>query len=810
MARPTQKLPAAEKDRAWKVANLRHWSTVSMRSIQYDKYKELFEIAAGKMNETAYQHITNPYHLKDDRFKRYPAKLANYDIISPKFLRWVSEYGERPFAPMVYSQSSNINNIKRDFLKQGIVESLQSKFINTLIAKGMFVPGAVDENGEPVQAPKHLSIIQKEAESLPDMEAIEGQRVLNYFMQDQQFDEKRRENFYNFIVTNFVSSYRDVIHDELVYGVVLPGRLDYLISPNQRYGERSEVIRAEYRFSLSEVLEIFGECMEKEELDQLIAKFESNGSGSFQADFFKYFRGGNESRQNHSTTTVNVVHIQWTGMSKIGKVTLPNGDETFVDEDYIPLFGENVEWRWVNCEHEGYVIDNIYYVGGDEVKYLRASFTNPYTTRKSYNFKQFMYNQYVEQIPVAVKMLQYQEAYNAIKYKIQLTVNKNKDKVMALPYSLLGMFTEKQAKEQQYDYDKGTNEDGTLAYKDNSDVAKHNNPMSNDNSPAAQAMYFMDATSTLFVNDAAPGVATALQLLKVLDMSLSNYISYLIEYAKSIKEECEELIGFNRFRMGNTKASDAVYNTQQGISGAELITEEYFREYEEFLTTDLQAILDLSKYAYRNGKKATFLRDDSEIEVLDIDKGYSKTQHGLFIANSGAIKQAYDLMKSQAVQFLQNGMKPTTFVKSVAKMAKGGNLESIIEDIENMEIKMMEEQQQAAQQEAANQQELQKLVNEDKERDRGLKKYGIDMDFKTELMKNFNMLESYAVSRGDTDLQGEIEKQRTTVMGMVNQNLLSMKQMQVDTANNIRDNEAKRYVADSALKVAKENKPAKA
>src|SRR5688500_8860250 len=108
--KPKQRLLESSKDRAWKVDNLKYWNTAILESFLKESDLKLLEIASGRMIETDYSYITNPYGLKDKRYQQYPAKLRNFDFISPLFLRWISEYKQRNFEPIVFTRNSNFDN----------------------------------------------------------------------------------------------------------------------------------------------------------------------------------------------------------------------------------------------------------------------------------------------------------------------------------------------------------------------------------------------------------------------------------------------------------------------------------------------------------------------------------------------------------------------------------------------------------------------------------------------------------------------------------------------------------------------------
>ena len=748
------------KDKAWKEGMLRYYSTMSMVSnIETDQN---YKVAAGTINETDYSYILNPYGLKDNRYKKYPAKLINFDFISPIFQSLISEFSNRPFAPVVYNKNSNFNNEKQAYETELIDQTIQQKFVNTLIKKGLFIEGQVDEQGNPIEEPLSPEAIQNKVSSLKDRLTIEAQNVLDYVITHQKYFIKYRREFYDFIVANKCASFKTVINDEVVRYTVINSGLDHTIHNNMEFLDDAAVVRYTTNLGLTDIIDVFGDEKNFEEIyAYCLANYNNYTTGGNEMKTDRFESGKTASTNHHiNSDRIRVQHIQFTSYKEVADIIV--GEETItIDRDYIPFEDQEIEYYWVAEKREGWVIDNHFFIGGDPVEFPTGDNKNNYTG------KLFMNNNIEKQLTLPYKLAQYQEAYNVCKFKIQYTFNKNKDKIGLIPLSLLTDL-------------RGTGNNKNIEF---SEEVSHQQSDNEDN--IAKNLYYADSTGLMFIDDSNDNIAISAQLLKSIDMGVGNTIEFLIEYAKYIKAEAEELVGFNRFRKGDINSSDAVGNTQQGQYAGSLIVKEYFDEFEEYIANDLEGTINLAKYAYKKGKRANFIRSDGEMIMLNVTGDFQYGDYGMFVSNSSQMQQTLDLVKSKANEFLQNG-KASTFLKIITKSS---NFSTIIADIENAEAEI----QQQAQAEQQNMQQIEQMkidaIADENQKDRDLKKYEVDERSRIEELK----------------LQMNPDDEQP-VNTEVSKNLNDTMKNIVDEKKSIRDSETRKYAADKTLEVAKENK----
>lgn len=838
MSKPLQKISVFDKDRAWKIATGKYYNGFKMNTYNYDVIR-LFNIAAGKTNLTSYDYVLNPYKLKDDKYKKYPAKLLNWDIISPLFKQMLSDFRQREFEPVVYNRDLSFDTEYEEREKELIVDSLQQTFINFMIKSGKFDPEQTDEQGQPLEPPRSPEAIQKEMTKLVDTKTIEAQNMLAYIMDNEMLREKYIRMFYDLIVTNFTVSFKTVRNGKVCVFRVHPAAFEWIGSDNLMFFEDSEAVKTTYRFTLSEVIDLFQETLNendyKKEYGDVLADLEMRYhstrhvySGLTDEDLgfhARYMKNRHHvstvANQQMSDNKIPVTHLQWTSFKKVA-ITYFNGEELLVDETYVENSNEKLDWFWIEETRQMYILDEKYFIGGDCIDNERRSKVDPYKTKKEYNGFCYM-SDVVQQIPLPDMLMAYQESYNVLKFKLQSMINKNKDKLAVLPIGLLSGGIR----------DTGTSGMNDAAFDDDDDEAvdeKHKGDESDaafdfskmtspefrdsrmavreseEESSIAKTLYYADATQMLFIDETAEGAAAALQAIKVLDLSLGNYIQWLHNYMLSIKAEAEELIGFNRFKKAQINSSDSQGNVNQGMYVGSLITDGYFDEMESFQAVDLQGVIDLSQFAYRDGFSTRFVRNGTQVVTLRIGKDYAHADLGIFVKNSKKIKDARDIMLQQATQFLQNNMKHSIALKMFAKME---SLSAIIEEVERVEEEMFQVEQQNQQADRENQMAMAQMQKESADADMRLRKYEIDVKAELELEKQLNNLISLNMATGNEDIAKSLENNRATIIAEFQKANLERERMSLDDSKNVRDNATKRYVADKALQVAVENKPAK-
>jgi hypothetical protein len=545
---------------------------------------------------------------------------------------------------------------------------------------------------------------------------------------------------------------------------------------------------------MEDIIELFQDHPDLEYYPNFMKHMESESSNRRYSNITQ----DNNDNQNNNflSDLTDIQHIQWTSFRKVGIL-----GEIEVDEDYD---GYVDNWTWREEIREIFIVADTYYFGGDCLDYPIYDSNNPFKAKKSYEGVVFM-NDIVEQETLVDKLIQYQEAYNVCKYKIQLLIAKYKGKIGVIPIGLIsgkgsGIRDETLTNfivddDSDFEEDKKHSSSQDEMHRLGTNVGK----VIDRDTPEQKALYRMDATNLLFVDETSDTAQVALQMLKSIDLSDGQMIQFLMQYCDSIKAEGIELMGINRFAQGDIGNRESVGNVQEGLAQAGAIIDLYYYYFEMYIASDLQRILDYTKHAFKEGTNITYLRNSRELESLTIPKSFGNMSYGIFVDSSRKAQQILDIMTSKTTEMLQNNNKMSTVLKM---LSSSKNYASIIEDIETAEQEI--QQQVQAQQEAQQQheQQIEQLKSADKQADRDLKKYEIDLKAEIAIQQATLQATSFESASNETvDYAKIMEVQQKAQESIAT---IQLKNREIGVKE--KDVEVKKYVADNQLKIAKENK----
>ncbi|HEY8541267.1 MAG TPA: hypothetical protein VIL29_02715, partial [Pseudothermotoga sp.] len=209
-------------------------------------------------------------------------------------------------------------------------------------------------------------------------------------------------------------------------------------------------------------------------------------------------------------------------------------------------------------------------------------------------------------------------------------------------------------------------------------------------------IYFSEATGWGMVDRSQPGVDRSYNQYQVLDLGLYEHINNLIEVMEFVKHEWNELLGITRQRKGDTRPTDTATGVENAIYQSSVISEKIFSGFEEFVESELQGLLDVSKLAWSEGFQRLHTRDDLTTTVLQLDPVvYSEAEFGVFVSKSARDIQNMEMVRARIQEFAQNGVPPSAIVDIV----QARSLNRLRNILKEAELKSMEAQQNVALQE---------------------------------------------------------------------------------------------------------------
>lgn len=110
-------------------------------------------------------------------------------------------------------------------------------------------------------------------------------------------------------------------------------------------------------------------------------------------------------------------------------------------------------------------------------------------------------------------------------------------------------------------------------------------------------------------------------LPQILDLSTVKQAEAYLMLAQQIKLESGEIVGITRNRLGNNKASETAFGVQQGIQYSETQTEKYFEQHNQLMERVRQRMLDAAQYysTFKTTSRELYLNDKEENDFLEIE-----------------------------------------------------------------------------------------------------------------------------------------------------------------------------------------------
>jgi len=537
-----QKLPFSKKDHNWRCANVDYFALKCLAPNNY--MVKLYQAANGELDLTDYNYITNPYGKSSKnapQFRSFPAKLRNYPIIPSIINLLLGEKRDRPIMSTVTINNNDVINVKKREFETIQKNYLQQLYINELNKQG------VETKQESKELPDFTQLADDFEYNYNDMRVIYGQEAVDFFMTDLDLPEKWIDGFLDWLVVGSVFSVKDVQQEDLVYHIIKPYNVGYLCDNSVQFIEDGQAAAVRYNISIAEFMDRFYDLIKEEkEYDKILNYLDSPTTkfGGSEAKRMVYsdvnigsynMSGLYDLIANNVFTSemVEVIYVNWQSWQQVVDIERMNllGE---VSVETVPVeykLDEETEVKisspyWINQGWEGYRVDAKYYFGIRPIPLQRTSIN-----RKSDN--KLLINGRVKRVgdlkglSIVELLMPFQHLYNFGHYKLNLTIAKNKDKLLAMPM-------------------------GLLPKKEGWDLTK--------------SMYYADATSLLLLDDSNAQTLQALNALKSIDLSLANQINSLYDYIRQVKAEAEELIGITPQRKGDIKSSEGLGTSTTSIS----------------------------------------------------------------------------------------------------------------------------------------------------------------------------------------------------------------------------------------------------
>jgi len=248
----------------------------------------------------------------------------------------------------------------------------------------------------------------------------------------------------------------------------------------------------------------------------------------------------------------------------------------------------------------------------------------------------------------------------------------------------------------------------------------------------------------IFDDDSPENTKGAVQnqtIARNVDLTRTNEIQSRYSLAVQLKNECWELIGMNRQRLGSPLATETATANQNALVQSFAQTEPYFAAHGYVLNQLYQAILDAAQYIESKKPVSTVnyitsQGDSAFVQVTGSDIRLKDLK--VFVTSKAEDQQLFNEFRQLSQAMLQNGasiydVSVLYSTNSIREMQK------VFKDLKNKQEEMMGAEQQQKQQELQQNQEVAMATLEQAERhhqdNMKLEKYKVDVKANTDLAK---------------------------------------------------------------------------
>ncbi len=191
-----------------------------------------------------------------------------------------------------------------------------------------------------------------------------------------------------------------------------------------------------------------------------------------------------------------------------------------------------------------------------------------------------------------------------------------------------------------------------------------------------------------------------------IDMETGSYIQQHIQMLEFIKFEMGEISGVNQQRQGQVDNRETVGGIERAVSQSSHITEWWYAKHERLKLRVMAAFLETAKFALKDNKnkKVQYILDDLSIEMLNMDgEMFSAADYGLVLTSSSKTMELEQMLKQNAQAFMQNGGSMAT----IMDIYFSDSITDMRKKIEIAEEKLHQRQSESAQQQAKAQEQAQ-------------------------------------------------------------------------------------------------------
>ena len=784
---PAQRIPNSQKDKVW-AAKCADWIIAQGQGARETSELEIkYGILQGKIPDSFYKKILNPYNATQEKYKRFPATMRNYDLMKGIIRRYVSEYIKNPHDFIVGANNPEVVLARNSKLRQELQAIVQQKIAARIQQTYQeWVNGGNDpQQFNPQTALDVEAFVKEFNENYIDDISAQGQSLLNVIKDITEDSLFYARAYFDFITFGECYTYTDVVGNKLIKRVVSP-RDAFPVNTDSIFREDDDMFCERRKMTYQQIVDEFDDYLDdkqREFLNTYYAKRSTNTPIELSFDSYesyfpdicqKYskedrnlFKNNPNMMRDVNGDLYDVWHVVWRGEVRRALITYINQigliDTRIENDDYElnPLTGDvSIEYIYepqvYECTRIGTRNDAIYPYGARAIAYNRKG--------------KLPYNGINELLPGFGKfsiidiVTPYQVFYNIVAYHREMVLAKNKLNILMIAKSLLGKVPE-------------------------------------------ETIYRMIADGVLYIDDTNDQGMLRAQQVRMLQSNLGDYLTQLGNLLEEIKNSANEQVDMTPQRYGEIANSAGKGVTEEAVIRGSMGTVIIEFMMDCLRERDYNRDLDYTKLAWIDGLDTSYRYIDVNLKYISLDVD-SHIYADYIIKAKNSIKEQDKLRQLQQYAFsaAQNGDNMMAIaaiegdnVATITKLIKKYQQQK---DTHEEQLRQLDQQLEQMKQQF----EIQKIQVKGEE-DRKTKELEGYLDQQIELIRADSNMISYNAEVGDENREAGIDR-LNAARARVEQDKVNIERQRnvLDTFNKERDRQVKMHDIDTKLKIAKENK----
>lgn len=785
---PIQRVPNSEKSKAEWYANCCDWIIAQGLGVRdASELEKKYGILQGDIPDEYYKKILNPYNAKQEKYKRFPATMRNYDMIKGIIRRYVSEYIKNPHDFIVGANNPEVVLARNAKLRQELATIVEQKIAAKIQES---YNQWVNEGNEPQEFNPQQSLdveafIQEFNENYIDDVSAQAQEILNVIKDITEDTLFYARAYFDFVTFGEVYTYADIIGTKLVKRNISP-RDAFPVNTDNYFKEDDDMFACRRKLTYQQIIDEFDEYFTDEQREFLNTYYAKQSVSTPTELMFSVYESyfpdvcdkySNEDRSflrkaPHMQRDTNgdlydVWHVVWRGEERRAIVTFVNEaglvDNRIENDEYVlnPELGDiSIEYIYepqvYECVRIGTRNDAIYPYGARAIAYNRNG-------KLPYNGVNEIFLGFGKFSIVDI-VTPFQVFYNIVAYHREMVLAKNKLNVLLIAKSLLGQVPD-------------------------------------------DTIYKMVADGVLYIDDTNDAGMLRAQQVRMLNASMGDYLTQLSNLLKEIEQTAKNQVDMTPQRYGEIANSAGKGVTDEAITRGSMgsVIIEFVMDCVR--ERDYARDMDYTKLAWIDGLDTSYRDTENNLKYISLDTN-SHVYADYIIKAKNSIKEKEKLDRIQ--QFAFNASQNGDNMMAIASIA-GDNVSAIVKLIKKYQDKKDAHEQQLKQLEQQTEQmrqqfEIQKIQAKGEE-DRKTKELEGIIDSQIELIKADANMISFDNGVDESAKQAGMERLESARSQVEREKIqVEREKTVIDAFNKSEDRKIKEKDIDTKLKVAKTNK----